>query len=243
MLRHALAASLFVNTIVCWAQTTSASNTKIVAPMLPLLEVLAEARASGSIEMSAHCEAGPNWHFPNVHSPSAHGGSLLQRVREMFADNPGMQVTQDAGGMIRIIENGTQRDLLNVAIDHIPFESKGIPLQDAAFSPVNALMQILQSPEVVDFMKAHDIELAIRGQSSLTNEPFSDESPHITDSMNHITLSQALDRVLKTFPGIWFFEDCPRGDGKGRSVFLVFLDLKNPGLVEIEEPGRAKVSQ
>jgi hypothetical protein len=50
--------------------------------------------------------------------------------------------------------------------------------------------------------------------------------------MDDLSLSEALDRVLKTFRGIWVYENCPGDGGKGRSVFLLFFSVKNPLLVE-----------
>jgi hypothetical protein len=233
MLRLAFAVVFLISAIGSCAQIVQSAKPQIIAPLRPLLEALANAGVSGSLELSSRCAAGPP--FPNLRSRSTSGGSVLQVVREMFADNPAMQVMQDADGMVRMIENGAQTDLPNVRISHVWFESKGVPLQYAAFSPTTALRQILQSPEVVTFMKAHGMDLAIRPQGAFVNEPFPDESPHITESMNEVTLSEALDRVLKTFPGIWFYENCPQSDGKRRLVFLMFFNLQHPGLVE-EEP-------
>ena len=36
------------------------------------------------------------------------------------------------------------------------------------------------------------------------------EWPHISGTLDNITLSEALDYVLKTFPGIWLYENCPQ---------------------------------
>ena len=227
--------AILVSAVVCWTQTSPAPKTRITAPMRPLIEALADAGASGSLELQGHWDGGPRWHFPNLRPPTTSGSSLLQVVREMFADDPAMQVTQDQDGTVRMIENGVQADLLNVRISHIWFASNGVPLQYAAFSPNSALMQVLQSPEVEAFMKAHDMELGFRGEVFLGNQTHSPDLPHIAESMDDVTVSQALDRILETFPGIWFYEHLSRRGEKGEFVFLKFFNLHDPGLVE-EDP-------
>jgi hypothetical protein len=55
------------------------------------------------------------------------------------------------------------------------------------------------------------------------------QSPRISGSLENVTLSQALDRVLKTFPGIWVYEDCPKSDKKNRVIYLRFYYLRRIG--------------
>ena len=38
--------------------------------------------------------------------------------------------------------------------------------------------------------------------------------------------------MLKTFPGIWAYQDCPSSDGKSQFGFLLFFSVKHPLLVE-----------
>jgi hypothetical protein len=166
MLSRVLAVFFLTVVPICsWTQETLPSGPKLISPLGPLLEVLDRANVSGSLELAGHCDVGlPPHYFPRLRVPVTTRGPLVQVVREMFADDPAIQVTQDADGMIRLIEDGAHTDLLNVKISRIWFESKGVPLQYAAFSPNTALLQILQSPEVVAFMKAHEIALAIPPQ-------------------------------------------------------------------------------
>ena len=231
MSRVALALGLLIGAVGSWAQIARLPDPQVTAPLAPLLEALANGGVSGSLELS-RCAVGP---FPKLQSASASQGSLLQAVREMFASDSVIQITQDADGTIRMIERGAQTDLLNVRIGSISFEINGLPRQ-SAFNPTTVLAELLQSSEIISFMKTHQMNLVIRPQGSLLHDPYTDNSPHIAESMQDVTLSQALDRVLKTFPGIWVYENCPQTEGEGRSVFLMFLNLQHPGLVE--EPGK-----
>jgi hypothetical protein len=131
-----------------------------------------------------------------------------------------------------MVESGVPTDLLNVTISHISFENNGVPLQYAAFSWPAALRTILHTPEVLAFARAHGIVIPSGGAAPGNSAPYGIEWPHIVGSMDNLTLSQALDSVLKTFPGIWVYEDCPCGDGRGRCPFIRFLNIKDPGVIE-----------
>jgi hypothetical protein len=77
-------------------------------------------------------------------------------------------------------------------------------------------------------MKAHRMVLPGEGiTGGIGSRPI--DLPHIAGSMDNLTVSQALDRVLMTFPGIWLYENCPQGDGTG--LFLRFLSVRDTGLV------------
>ena len=47
------------------------------------------------------------------------------------------------------------------------------------------------------------------------------DTPHISGELNNVIVSQALDQVLKTFSGLWIYENCPRGKTK-QVVFFRF---------------------
>jgi hypothetical protein len=217
--------------ILSCAQVASTASPKIVAPLRPLLEVLERAKVSGSLGLSGHCDVGLPPHLPHLR-PSTTGGSPFQVARELFADDRGMQVTQDPNGTIRMIERGAPTELLDVKISHISFERNGVPLQYAAFSPSSALHYvILQAPEVLAFAKTHDILIPFAGAGgSLGNEPTPADAPHMAGPMDNVTVSQALDRILQVFPGMWVYENCPGDDGKGHVLHFWFFSLQNPGL-------------
>ena len=46
--------------------------------------------------------------------------------------------------------------------------------------------------------------------------------PHISGNLDNVTLSEALDYVLRTFPGLWVYENCPSKKRK-RAVFITFF--------------------
>jgi hypothetical protein len=233
MVRRSLAFTIFMSfTIWSCAQITPSADQQFVTPLRPLLQALDSSRVSGSLEFSGHCPGFPG-DLPHLRVPSASGGSPLQIARETFSDDPAMQVSQDSDGTIRMRENGVLRDLLNVKISHISFEKNGAPLQYAVYSPGAALYRvILQAPEVLAFAKGHNVQIPFLGTGGLggPSRGVPIDNPHISGAMDNVTLSQALDRLVETFPGIWVYENCPARDGKGRTVLFWFFSLQNPGL-------------
>ena len=132
----------------------------------------------------------------------------------MFANDEAMQVTQENDGTIRMVEKGVPKDLLNVKIRHLSFEDehkKGIPMNASRM----VLDFITAAPEVEAYMKEH----SIRQPGLLINEPYDPGRPRVSGELKNVTLSEALDYMLKTFPGMWVYENC-LGDGKSSRVVV-----------------------
>ncbi|MGA8431764.1 MAG: hypothetical protein WB729_18210 [Candidatus Sulfotelmatobacter sp.] len=198
----------------------------------PILRVLDNAKVSGSLEFSEPCDWRDFPHFPQFRSQTADSSKPIQALREILADDPKMRVSQEPNGTIRMTELGVPTDLLNLRIRHISFHNDGKEPQDT-YEPNQALRAILTAPEVAAFMQAH----AIRGGGS----PFVGEGivrgvggpvpnlPHISGSLDNVTISQALDYVLQTFPGVWIYEDCPGSGAQERAIYFRFFYLRNIG--------------
>jgi len=211
------------------AQTQSPSP-HLIVPLKPLLQAFDNAKVSGSLELSGHCGVGLPPHLPHLRPPKS-GASPLQVARDVFSGDPSMQISQDPNGTVRMIERGTSAELLNVKIGHVSFDKNGAPLKYAAFAPGTALYYvILQSPEILAFERARNIQIPFVGIAGRLGTPTND-LPHLSGSMDDLTLSQALDRLLQTFPGIWAYESCPAEDkDKGLVVSFWFFSLRDPGV-------------
>lgn len=66
-------------------------------------------------------------------------------------------------------------------------------------------------------MKNHSIGAHARSGS----QSVGGGGPRATGELNNVTLSEALDYMLKTFRGLWVYENCP-GDGKNDRI-VVFM--------------------
>ncbi len=230
MVRHAFAAAFIVGLLVMGSQGQIPWPTSREASLQPILEVLDNAKLSGSLEFSGRCDSLSLPELPQFRAPATSGGSPLQTLREMLADDPAMQVTQDPDGTIRMVESGVATDILSVKIARIPFRGGQPPAPRPVYNPNAALMHIFAAPEVELFVKAHDIEYphgvigtAIPG----TPRP---SAPHISGPLDNVTFAEAMDHILKTFPGIWVYENCPRTDRKKRFVYFGFYS-RSPGVV------------
>lgn len=129
----------------CWSQFRGGDDYK--ATILPILDVLDREHLSGSLEYWGSCNTHYTPDFPKVTRPLRDSAQPLQVLREMFANDEKMQVTQDPDGTIRMREADVPRDLLNVKIAHISFDDeqkKGTPM----FFPRLVLSFITAAPEV-----------------------------------------------------------------------------------------------
>jgi hypothetical protein len=193
------------------------------ATLKPLLEVLDRAKVSASLEFSGSCESFDSRHFPDfpkLRAPENSAGNVLQTVRGMLADDPSIRVTQESNGTIRMIEDGVPTDFLTLKIEHISFDSK--PWDAAALNGATAA--VMHSPEAMAFRKTHDMEeLGGAAGSFIMHEPGSTPPawlPRLPNSINGLLVTEVMDLALRTFPGIWIYQDCPKADTKKRYIYL-----------------------
>jgi len=222
MLRRALVTALAVLMPLCLlAQEETNSRPKLVLPLRPLFESLRRANVSGSLEFSGRCSP---WHLPDWprwRNLTFSDGNPLQIARETFADDTSIVVTQESDGKIRMIQKSVPTDLLELNISRIQF-------WDRDFSAHSAARAILHSPSVQSYMKGHNI-LTTDGEAVYGGTPSYKDPPHTALSMENVTIAQAMDRILKTFPGLWVYEDCILPDGKSRYVWFSFFGSGGPG--------------
>jgi hypothetical protein len=143
----------------------------------------------------------------------------------MFANEESIRVTQDSDGTIRMRDSDVPRDLLDVKIANLSFdneEKKGVSM----YSPVFVLNFVTAAPEVQAFMKNHNIQ---KLGAALSHEIVDPDGSRVTGELNNVTLSQALDYIMKTFPGLWVYERCPDGGKSDRAVvFLLYRSGQRP---------------
>src|ERR1700693_1077213 len=85
-----------------------------------LMATLSRARLSASLEYSGvACETMRD--FPKFHLPMRSTASPLEILRDLFSDDPRMQITQEPDGTVRMRENDAPRDLLDLRITHVSF--------------------------------------------------------------------------------------------------------------------------
>jgi hypothetical protein len=238
MLRNVAPIAVILSfTLGTTAQDPGSHAPRIVKPLQPLLVALDRAKVSGSLELSGLCDTTRWVPFHSPHwQPAASNGSPIEVAREILAGNPAIRITQDPDGTIRMTDPGVPTDLLNTKIKHISFESNGKPLEYGAFTANEAAIRvILRAPEIVAFVKDHDIQYPTgngEGGSWVLGAKRVLAPPNMSGYMDDLTLSEALDRVLRTFGGIWIYEDCPATSDQKRTSFFRFANLKEEFLIE-----------
>jgi hypothetical protein len=198
------------------------------AGLSAVMQVLSKVHASGSLEYWGRCETHFNrFELPKLRlSGKVTADDPVAALSELFRDDPEMRVGLDENGFIRMVDANTPADLLQVRIKHIPLKRDDIfPPTDVRFDSRDALGVILLAPEVLAFMKSHNIEQRFPFEFVTGRRPMpSPALPHLSQEMNNVTLSQALDDVLRTFPGLWVYEVCP-GNGNTHIVdFGIFTN-------------------
>jgi hypothetical protein len=191
-----------------------------------MMAVLSNAHASGSLEYWGNCELGSGKRFdlPRLRYLDSAVDDPIAALREIFADYPHMRVTRDANGFIRMAEADVPHDLLDVSIKHIAFkDDEAYPPTDVRYVPRDAMWAILSRPEVSAFMKDHEIVRRFDIEDASGQRPIpSPVLPHLPEGLNNVTLSQALDNVLQTFPGLWVYENCPSKKSKRIVDFAIY---------------------
>lgn len=215
------------------ARATSSREGNLLKPMLLVLE---KSGISASLVFSAHCEAPTPPEFPPLRVLTSADGPPLSTLREMLADDKHIRLTQDVDGrMIRMREIGVPDDILDVRIGHISFDEVYNPGSYGVDNPNEALHIIMGSPEVESFITAHHLSLIFVDNGIGGGGERTPDQPHLSGSFDNVTVQRALDRVLKTFPGIWVYQNCPQSEARNRRAYFRFFYLRKWGADKLVE--------
>lgn len=207
----------------CTGQDRTKVDPAMTAAMIG--RVLAKARTSGSLVYHGQCQAGGGtWDLPAVSLPKHHEITPVQMLREMFADDPEMRVTQDANGYIRMAETDIPRDLLDLRIVQVSFPSGSINNANIAVT------QIMVTPDMKNYMMVNNIGPVSDSYRFIVLSSL--DAPHISGDLYFVTVSEALDYILKTYPGFWAYEEC-KGEAGSREVFFQFSPTVSEKVVRL----------
>jgi hypothetical protein len=188
-------------------------------------DVFATGRLLGSVQLDSACrpkDAIPD--FPQTRGPKKpYEKSPADTLQYMFSIDPEVMVSKDGKGFIRIATAGVQADILHVQIKSVSF--------NAISDPGEALAIILNTPEIQSFVQAHGI-----GQPSNSSLPPlylvpgvkkgpARGMPNVSGELKDVRLTDALDYLLKTFPGFWLYQNCQGQDGQRIVYFGLFPTL------------------
>ena len=184
-----------------------------------IVDVLRKGHLSGSLQYRGGCGSEEEHVTQSSLATAAHtsAGPPLQTLREMFAEDKDILVTQEPNGTIRIVDSTLSQDLLNVKIKHLSFDDEAKKEEFFPISPPLILGFITAAPEVKTFMG----ERSIGWKSTRIIESTTTDT-HISGELNNVTLSQALDYMTQTFHGLWIYKECP-GNERNKRVVVVWF--------------------
>jgi hypothetical protein len=216
-------AAVLVLAISCLGQDRPSDVLTDVQRFVNLDDFLSNARVSGSLSYWGQRGCTSHTLYPQIPyvRRSNNSGPPSEVLQQMFADDTKMRVTQEPGGLMRMAETDIPTDLLDVKIRHLSFHVSGSGA-DIFHGPNMALWIIMSAPEVKAFKKAHNIG-PFSDVVDLPGDAGSSDKPRVSGVLDNVTVSQALDYVLQTFPGIWLYGNCRAQDGS-RMAFFWFLE-------------------
>ncbi len=144
-------------------------------------------------------------------------GTPTETLTKLFAADPLMQVVQEEG-MIRMMETGVATDILAIKIHRLSFYPSDAPPDAPVYGPRMALVAILRSPEVMAFRKTHNVG---GWDGSSVPGDCCGGGRIVHGELEDVTVSEALDYILKVFPGYWLYENCVNQEGE-RSIYINF---------------------
>jgi hypothetical protein len=215
--RLAMASLLFL-VGSCLSQDKAGVDQTVAVPEVQ--KILSGAQLSGSLEYWGLCDISkPRPPELKLRPVSGREGSALDVLGEMFADDPKMRVTQESDGKIRMVESDVPKDFLEIKIHHLSFPPNG-------HTSGMALYAVLHAPEVIDFMD-HNIGRKTAWEGWGAPSVIATDGPSVAGELNDVTVAQALDYVLRTFPGFWTYQNCHNPDG-ARKISVGFRNNLKP---------------
>jgi hypothetical protein len=152
----------------------------------------------------------------NFDSPRDAKNGLL-RVKEILRGDRDITVNEDQYGIIRINGAGISDEILKTKIVRLTLN------RDEQYDPEEAIRAILSANEVQIAMRNLNTRRAL---TSLGLEIIPSKGlPHLKSPLENLTVDDALDRVLRKFPGLIEYTECSRPNGKHLFNFT-FYDLQ-----------------
>ena len=209
---------IMLNQSAC-TQSHAGNDLSKAEGMRVVRNILSNVKTSGSLEYSGRCDFGQQ-DFPNAQIPAKQfASSTVDLLNDVFRRDPKMRIWQDANGTVRMAQKNIPQDLLSVRISQLVFK-ENYWHDDASYHPWDALLVVLETPEVKDYMRRNRISSPFQQIPGMRPVP-SPELPHLSGELDNVTVSEALDYILKTFPGLWTYQDCEGADRGRMAVFSI----------------------
>jgi hypothetical protein len=162
-------------------------------------------QSSGSLTLSGACKATEQGDvvvsdtLPDPPRGPFKGFSEAMTALSQVA--PHISWDRDKSGVIRVNDDRVKDDILQIRLKQVHF-------RHAADSNA-AIQEVLSAPEVRAYFKEKHVE-----EGTVFNNivPTSTKGiPKLAGDLRDVTVEQALDRIVRFFPGLWIYSECTVG--------------------------------
>ncbi len=177
-----------------------------------VVSTLAEGGRSGSLIYEGVCTSSEAIVDTFKVGASQRNAPAVRALQQAFANEPRLSEKEEASGRIRILGGNVHTDLLDLRIPQISFHSED--------NPRDAVAALVTLPEVKAYMQSHGIKFvnAIGGIAPMP------KGAHLNTMLRNVTVSEALDRIAQTFPGVWIYSECVT-ESQRRLVDFTFIEF------------------
>lgn len=176
---------------------------------------------SGSVILSGACKDGAANVDKAVVSdalsrpPEGPFQNLSEAITAVSQLAPHISWTLDKGGLMRVSDNRVTDDVLRIALRRVHFTK--------AADPNEAIRTLLSASEVQEYFKQNHIE-----QGTVSMMPMNSKgTPKLSGELHNVTVEEALDSIMKFFPGLWIYSECT--SGPARRVIVRGAEVGPPG--------------
>lgn len=185
------------------------------------LEMFFATRSSGSLILHGTCENtfdGRDVVSDTVSNlPDGTFKNLADGLTELSHREPHVSWTRDKSGSFQVIDDRAVSDILQLRLACVRFKG--------AVTPTAAIRDLMSTPEIRAYLADNRIE---EGTMFEHAGPVTTEGlPQLSGELRDVTVAQALDRIVRFFPGLWIFSEC--SDGSVKRVRLRGAIVSWPG--------------
>jgi hypothetical protein len=178
-----------------------------------LLDVANSCRKPMRVYYTTVCPKEKSADFPSVRvQPPGKGKTGLEAVRDIFAKDKSVKVTED-GGVIRIWIGEPPTAILQAKLERL------VLTPGAQYSPGIGFYELVNSKEMLRAEQALKYTPPLTYSNSAI--PPNEKLPHLPGTIRDATAEQVLDKMAKTWAGevIVIYGACAQKDDSGETAF------------------------
>ncbi len=167
---------------------------------------------SGSVILTGACGRGPEGDLVSTNEikilkPSAirDPSESLDRLAKVY---PHITWLRQGDGLVQVRDDRASASILGLSLGHVE-------LRDVV-SFDDGLQQLLSAPEIQAFLDRNHTEMPlVLTSSSIVSDEHDRRmkttvtAPKYSQTLTGVTLEFALNSIVKAFPGIWIYKECP----------------------------------